>query len=257
MPRRSREISSTKVYHTILRGNDKQDIFYDEQDYLKFIKEIVKAKDKYQCELYAYCLMSNHVHMVVYDEENEISKIMQSIAISYSSYFSKKYEKVGHLFQNRFLSKSIETSENLLEVVRYIHQNPLKARIGEVDKYKWSSYKEYVCKENITSVEKVLSLFGNTKQDAIKNFIYFHNNKKEGVNDDFEYELIRKLTDEELKEKVEKLLQIDNVLKIQKYNIKMRNEKLKQLKEIKGTTKAQLSRVLGINRKMLERIMKS
>ena len=84
MPRIARKISSTKVYHIILRGNDKQDIFFDEQDYIKFIKELIKAKEKYQCEYYAYCLMSNHVHMVIYDKQNMISKIIESIAIAYS-----------------------------------------------------------------------------------------------------------------------------------------------------------------------------
>ena len=105
MPRSARETSNTKVYHIILRGNVKQDIFYDEQDYRKFIKEIKETKEKYQYILYSYCLMPNHVHMVLYDKNESLSKIMQSLEISYSKYFCKKYEKVGHLFQNRFLSK--------------------------------------------------------------------------------------------------------------------------------------------------------
>ena len=104
MPRVARGKSCTKVYHIILRGNDKQDIFFDNQDYIKFIKEIVNTKEKYNYDLYAYCLMTNHVHMVIYDKESVLSKIMQSLEVAYSSYFSKKYEKVGHLFQNRFLS---------------------------------------------------------------------------------------------------------------------------------------------------------
>ena len=256
MPRVARTISNTKVYHTILRGNDKQDIFYDEQDYKKFLKEIINVKEKYQCELYAYCMMPNHVHMIIYDVSNKISKIMQSIAVSYASYFSKKYEKVGHLFQNRFLSKNVETREYLLDLVRYIHQNPSKAGIENIDKYKWSSYQEYTCKKDIISVEKILSLLGNTKQDSIKNFIYFHNNKEEGINDEIEYEFINKLTDSQLKEKIEKLLKVDNVTELRRYNTKIRNEKLKQLNQIKATNKTQLSRVLGINRKILERAMK-
>ena len=87
MPRSARETSNTKVYHIILRGNDKQDIFYDEQDYRKFIKEIKETKEKYQYILYSYCLMPNHVHMVLYDKNESLSKIMQSLEISYSKYF--------------------------------------------------------------------------------------------------------------------------------------------------------------------------
>ena len=88
MPRIARRKSTTKVYHTILRGNDRQDIFFDEQDYKKFLKEIIKTKEKYKYELYAYCLMTNHVHLVIFDKDNMISKIMQSLAVSYSSYSS-------------------------------------------------------------------------------------------------------------------------------------------------------------------------
>ena len=256
MPRSARQISNTKVYHIILRGNDKQDIFYDKQDYEKFKNEVIKAKDKYQCELYAYCLMNNHVHLAIYDKESKISKIIQSISIAYSSYFSKKYEKVGHLFQNRFLSKNIETRAYLLEVVRYIHQNPSKAKIADTNKYKWSSYQEYIYNDKIINSKLILSMFGGTKQEAIKNFVFFHSYKEEKLNDDLEYEMIEKLTDDKLKEKIEKLLKINDVREIRTYNTEIRNEKLKQLKEIKGTTKVQLSRVLGINKKMLERVMK-
>ena len=84
MPRIARKISMTKVYHVILRGNDRQDIFYEEQDYKKFLKLIVVTKEKYQYEVYAYCLMTNHVHLILYDKNDQISKIMQSIEIAYS-----------------------------------------------------------------------------------------------------------------------------------------------------------------------------
>lgn len=256
MPRSARQTSNTKVYHIIIRGNDKQDIFYDEKDYEKFEKEVVKSKEKYRCEIYAYCVMNNHVHLVIFDKENKISKIIQSITIAYSSYFSKKYEKVGHLFQNRFLSKNIETREYLLEVVRYIHQNPSKAKIANINKYKWSSYQEYIYNQKIINSKLILSIFGSTKQEAINNFIFFHSYKEERLNDVLEYEMLEKLTDDKLKEKIEKLLKIDDVREIRTYNTEIRNEKLKQLKAIKGVTKVQLSRVLGINKKMLERAMK-
>ena len=77
---------------------------------------------------------------------------MQSLEVTYSAYFSKKYEKIGHLFQNRFLSKPVETSEYLMQVCRYVHKNPVKAGISSIDNYKWSSYKEYInVKEELVS----------------------------------------------------------------------------------------------------------
>lgn len=163
MPRMARKESSTKVYHVILRGNDKQDIFFDEQDYKKFIEELKNTKEKYGYELYAYCLMTNHVHLVIYDKNNMLSKIMQSLEVAYSAYFSKKYEKTGHLFQNRFLSKVVEAREYLMQVCRYVHQNPVKAKISTVDKYKWSSFKEYLYGEKIVNTKMLLSLFREYK----------------------------------------------------------------------------------------------
>ncbi len=170
MPRMARKVSSTRVYHIILRGNDRQDIFFDEQDYKKFIKEIKNTEEKYKYELYAYCLMTNHVHLVIYDKNDMLSKIIQSLAVTYSAYFSKKYERTGHLFQNRFLSKEVETREYLMQVCRYIHQNPVKAKISKIDNYKWSSFKEYINGEKIISTKMLLSLFRKYKTRSNRKF---------------------------------------------------------------------------------------
>ena len=186
MPRAARKVSSTKVYHVILRGNDKQDLFFEEEDYKKFIKEIKNTKEKYGYELYAYCLMTNHVHLIIYDKNDMLSKIMQSLEVIYSSYFSKKYEKIGHLFQNRFLSKTVEERKYLMQVCRYIHQNPVKAGISKIDNYKWSSYQEYTSnKEKLVNTKLILSLFSTDKITAIEYFKKFHNYNDEEINDEF------------------------------------------------------------------------
>ena len=144
LPRIARTYSEVKVYHITIRGIDKQNIFLDEYDKNKFISILKETKEKYNYEIYAYCLMDNHVHLVIYDKEQKISKIMQSIEISYVFYFNMKYDRIGHLFQDRFFSKKVEDREYLKMVCRYIHQNPLKAGIGKTEKYRWSSYKEYI-----------------------------------------------------------------------------------------------------------------
>lgn len=256
MPRIARKSSITKVYHVILRGNDRQDIFYDEQDYSKFLKTIKDLKEKYEYDIYTYCLMNNHVHLVIYDKNNQISKIMQSITISYSSYFAKKYSKEGHLFQNRFLSKNVETKEYLYRLCRYIHQNPFKAGISKTEEYKWSSYNEFIYGEKIVSSEMILSMLGKTRKESIENFIIFHSYETKMINEEVEYEGIVKLTDEQVKEKIEKILNLKNLAEIYEYDKKTRNEELQKLKIIKGTTKAQLARVIGMNRKILERVIK-
>lgn len=258
MPRMARKISKSKVYHIIFRGNDKQDIFLDKQDYLKMMKEIINTKEKYKYKIFAYCLMTNHVHLIIYDKNENISRAMQSLIVSYSNYFGKKYDKTGHLVQGRFFSKNVETKEYLIKLCRYIHQNPMKAKISSTNQYKWSSYKEYVGNSNIVDNKMILSLLGKTKQEAIKNFIIIHQNEKEGINDYIEFEILSKLTDLELKQRIEKILNINNVdiRKIKKYNAQERNKVLKELKIIRGTSKTQIARVLGINRKIIERAMK-
>ena len=257
MPRISRKKSNTNVYHVILRGNNKQDLFLDKKDYEKFLKEIRDAKEKYGYELYAYCLMKNHVHLVIYDKEEKLSKIMQSLEVTYSSYFSKKYEKVGHLFQNRFLSKPVETKKYLMQVCRYIHQNPVKAGISSVDDYKWSSYNEYIdSKKVIVSTKILLSLFGNSEKEAIEYFKGFHNDNKENINDEYEYEIITRFTDEEAKIKILEILQLENLKEINNFNVKLRNEKIRKIKSIKGISNAQISRILDLQKSKLERAIK-
>lgn len=255
MPRIARKCSITKVYHIILRGNDRQDIFFEEQDYRKFLKTINITKEKYKYELYAYCLMTNHVHLIIYDKNNQLSKIMQSIEISYSSYFAKKYSKNGHLFQNRFLSKNVESQGYLYRLCRYIHQNPLKAGISSVENYRWSSYKEFISNEKLINSELILSMFGQTKSEAIEQFILFHNYITDEINEEVEYEGLSKLTDEQVKKKIKKLLDLEDISEIHTYDRKTRNRKICLLKEIRGTSKIQLARILGMNKKMLERIM--
>ena len=246
----------TRVYHVMLRGNDRQDIFYDNQDYMKFLKLIKITKEKYQCEIYEYCLMANHVHMIIFDCKDTLSKAIQSLAISYSLYFAKKYKKEGHLFQGRFLSKSVETRKYLFTLCRYIHQNPLKANIARTEEYKWSSYNEFLFDSKIINPNPILSMFGQTKKEARKNFIIYHNRKVNLINEEVEYEFVYRLTDEQVKNKILQILKIDDVRIVRTYDKETRDAILKKLKIIKGTSKAQLARVLGLNKKIVERTMK-
>lgn len=158
MARKARERGLTGTYHCIIRGIDKQDIFLDNQDRRKFLKEIVNTKKQHEYKLYAYCLMDNHVHLMIEDTKNNLDKIMQSITIRYSLYFNKKYERVGHLFQNRYLSKVVDNERYLLVLQRYIHQNP-----PNMQTYRWSSFGEYVYEPNMVDVDYILNKF-DTRQ---------------------------------------------------------------------------------------------
>ena len=132
MPRQPRKQSCSSVYHCMLRGINKQDIFFDKKDYLEFQSIIKKTKEAFFYQLYSYVLMPNHIHLEIKDKNQKLSQIIHSMATSYANYFNKKYQRVGHLFENRFRSKNVENSCYILNLVRYIHQNPVKAGLTQM-----------------------------------------------------------------------------------------------------------------------------
>ena len=187
---------------------------------------------------------------------------MQSIEIRYVSYFNVKYDRVGHLFQDRFHSKRIEDREYLKLACRYIHQNPEKAGIAKTEEYKWSSYKEYIKTPKIINNKFLLLIFAENENVAKQEFISFHNvnvneDKKTEITNVLEYELNVKFTDDEIKKYICDLLEIKNVRDISKYNAKMKKEQLLKIKCLKKVPISQLARVLGINRKIIERALKN
>jgi len=143
MPRTARVTFENSVYHIITRGNQKQTVFLDMADYQIYLKMLAKRKKRFGFKLYSFCLMPNHVHLLMQVEKaNVLSSIMRSLNLSYTLYFNFKYQKVGHLWQDRFKSRIIEKNEYLLECMKYIEENPLRASlVKSIDKYNWSSYK--------------------------------------------------------------------------------------------------------------------
>lgn len=133
-------------YHIYNRGNQQQPIFLEDTDYLGYLKRLAEAKEKCGVTTLCYCLMPNHIHLLVrQDTEMPIHKFISSLHTSYSMYFNRKYQKVGHLFQDRFKQKNITTDAYLLYLSCYIHANPKLDKIVErLEDYPWSSYLDYV-----------------------------------------------------------------------------------------------------------------
>ena len=144
MARQARQKSESGVYHVMLRGINKQQIFFDEQDYKKFISVLIACKKIDSFQLYAYCLMPNHIHLLIKETSTPISTVMKRIGCKYVYWYNAKYARVGHLFQDRFRSEPIDTDEYLLCALRYIHYNPIEAGFAKkcVD-YAYSSYQWY------------------------------------------------------------------------------------------------------------------
>ena len=144
MSRISRIFIDYACYHISMRGNQKQIIFKEEDDFCRYLKIIRKALKKYAVSLYAYCLMPNHTHLLIEPKcVSDMSKCMHWINRGYAAYFNAKYEKVGHLWQGRFKSKPIIKGRYLINCANYIEENPARANLVKdpID-YQWSSYKE-------------------------------------------------------------------------------------------------------------------
>ena len=133
-------------YHLIARGNQKQRVFLDEEDFKEYLIRLRQYKKKFDFKLYAYCLMPNHIHLVGQIEvAKNLSKFMQGITLSYALYFNQQYTGVGHLWQGRFKNKVIAKDRYLVDCINYIELNPVRAEIVNAPhEYPWSSYRERV-----------------------------------------------------------------------------------------------------------------
>jgi len=144
MPRKARLLVKNVCYHIIQRGNQKQAVFRESADFEKYLEILLHYKIKYRFKVYAYCLMPNHVHLIMeVRQHNELSKVMQGVGLTYALWFNKKYGKAGHLWQDRFKSMIIQKDRYLIDCLNYIEYNPLRANlVSSPMDYKWSSWKD-------------------------------------------------------------------------------------------------------------------
>ena len=249
MPRLARKLGKSKVYHIILRGINRQLIFYDDEDRAVFLNQLLITIEKYKYEVFAYCLMSNHVHLVLKIQDDFLSKAIQSLAIRYSKYFNEKYKRSGHFFENRYKSKVVEDRKYFLDVCRYVHRNPEKAGVCATSDYKWSSYHEYIGKETIINKKILMYYYQNEREQFIN---YTLNERRDDDNNYAEYELLDRISDEELTEIILRILKMNSIEDITNLNIKIQKKLISRLKEIEGTNITQLSRILKINRTIIK-----
>ena len=159
MPRQPRESSGTGIYHVMMRGINHQNIFEDKEDYYQFLTTLDVMAQSYEPDgtpggrnyiLYVYCLMSNHIHLLIREREDTIGMAIKRIASSYVYYYNHKYSRDGHLFRERFKSEPVNDMAYFVTLLRYIHQNPLKAGIvTNVNDYEFSSWQEYCDKDGV------------------------------------------------------------------------------------------------------------
>ncbi|MDO7785910.1 transposase [Desulforamulus aquiferis] len=252
MARQARKKSDSGIYHLILRGNNRQNIFEADEDRTRFIDTIRFYKKICNYELFGYCLMNNHIHLLIKENGESVSKIVKRISSSYVSWYNQKYARCGHLFQERFRSEAVETDEYFLTVLRYIHQNPLKAGITEdMEKYVWSSYREYMGNSDHVEVDFAFSLILGDKTKSKESLLKFMSEK----NDDqcLKHREKIKICDDEVIEYLKKL-GILNVSELQRIEIEKRNEIIRIIKRIEGITIRQIARITGIPKSVVDRI---
>jgi len=243
MARLARKVSSSKIYHIIFRGINKQDIFNENEDYQKLIDIIKLLKKEMKFEIYAYCLMQNHVHLLIKEFDFlQISLILKRLLIRYVTWYNRKYQRTGKLINDRYISMPVMQDSYFLNVIRYIHQNPVKINLPL--KYRWSSFNSYFdrTKNEFINTEFIFSMI---KKDEFIKFNYEEEKQIFEPNEKFIP------LDDEVRNYIKLLYQIEP-LHISTLEKTDRKRILKELKSIYSIR--QLSRVTGISKGSIQNI---
>ncbi len=248
MSNQVRKTSLLNIYHVIYRGVNKQLIFEDDEDYRAIIRTLRKYKDKCDYKIYAYCIMSNHIHLLISPGKMPLSRIFQHLIPSFVTWYNIKYERIGHLFQARFKSEPINDESHFLTVIRYIHQNPIKAAICcKPEDYRYSSFRNYFDNELIDS---------NLVSDLVSKeyFLSFNqaDNKDHGM--DIDEDRPRMWTDERATKIMQEASGCSNVAEFQALPPEQRDEALRIIHRM-GVSANQANRITGISKGVIKKAL--
>jgi len=263
MPRQSRQPSGTGIYHVMMRGINHQTIFEDEEDNYQFINTLDRMRVRYDdegnlcgsnCTYYAYCLMGNHFHLLIREREESVGETIKRIASSYVYYYNRKYGRDGHLFKERFKSEPVNDIAYFTVLLRYIHQNPVKAGIVErVKDYEYSSWGEFD-----GSVEPVFQI---CDVNTVLHRISFKE-LEEWVNDpldddiqclEIEKKVYSKPSDDQVWLLIKEQTGATNSTAFQQLADEIKRNILKQLKD-SGASHRQLERLTGVGRGLIQKL---
>lgn len=181
MARHARNISSTDIYHIMLRGINKEQIFLKSYYKVKILDILKETKGQIDFSVIAYCVMDNHLHLLAKISNEDLKEIMKKVNVKFALYYNRLEERYGYVFQDRFKSEAVEDERYLLGALRYIHNNPVKAGLSyNIADYKWSSANEYINGTKVLVDEKYIDEISGYFKNK-KEFIDFHNSFDENL----------------------------------------------------------------------------
>ena len=249
MPRASRQQSATNVYHVTMRGIGKRIIFEDDADRDRFLNRLSSYVDGSSLEILAWCLMENHVHLVLKAEFDDLKRIMHGLSTSYANYYNSIHGHVGPVFQGRYDSVPIEGDAQLAACVRYVHLNPAAAKICAPEDYPWSSYLQYLGGEGFCSTQLFSGMFDDVA--AIRAF-HDTSNGFDEIIDMSSYR--RRLTDEEAFATATEIFGEHFVEAIPNMEKPERNDAIRRLYAV-GLSGKQIERLTGVGRGIFNRVI--
>ncbi|MDR0459535.1 MAG: transposase [Coriobacteriales bacterium] len=248
MPRQARKPSVTGIHHIWIRGINQQRLFEEDTDYEQFLSILAEAKELSGFELFAYCLMDNHLHLLIRESKEPLGQVFQRIGIRYVQWFNWKYQRSGHLFQDRFMSKPVDSDSYFITVLAYIYNNPVAAGLcAKSTDYRWSSRRllghggiidesglyEIIPRQEIEELEEIWgeeTILGTNRKPM-------------------------RLTDQAVAKKMSTLFAIKSTAELQSLDRDTQARFFMELRK-QGVSVRQFARLAGIGRRVVERMAK-
>jgi REP element-mobilizing transposase RayT len=256
MPRKPRILSSTGIYHVILRSVNQHIIFEEIPDYHMFLYALSDCKMRYEIEIYAYCLMDNHIHILLKSAPDKLASFFQSLGTKFVRWYNIKYSRSGHLFQERFHSTVIETDRAFLAAIAYIHNNPVKANICRYpSEYEWSSCRAYYGAKNaLINLLPAFAIAGS-KASLHRFFAKESECSDNGLFTDDHRQSKHFFTDEKALEIFKATTNLSSTSDVDSLERVKRNSFVRKLRA-KGLTVKQVSRLMDISETTVKRLCK-
>ena len=254
MPRKPRIISSTGIYHIVIRSINQHIIFEEDFDYQKFLLIMSDCKKSTDIDIYAYCIMDNHIHLLLRATLNTLSSFFQSLGTRFVRWYNTKYSRSGHLFQDRFFSVPVETNSQYLSTLTYIHNNPVKANIClSPSEYRWSSYNAFYGEKNpLISVSFSYDIAGS-KESLLKYFANTDINSEDQEFSSIYLQSKRFISDEKALAVFKAVTNLNSTSEVTNLKKPIRNNYVRRLHQ-NNLTQKQIARLMDISIATVRRI---